>query len=59
MTCRYQRALTESRDPVLIPQQAKELVVQRGLEDLYFKRVILIGMHAEIFNLVKRNGLVF
>ena len=51
-THRNKGTLTERIDPILVPQQAKQLVIQRRLEDLYVQRVVLVRMDTEILNLV-------
>ena len=58
-THRYKGTLTERIDPILVPQQAKQLVIQRRLEDLYVQRVVLVRMDTEILDLVQWDRLVF
>lgn len=56
---RDQRALAKGVDPILVPQQTKELRVQARLEYLHVQRVILICVNAKIFNFVEWDALIF
>ena len=58
-THRNKGTLTERIDPILVPQQAKQLVIQRRLEDLYVQRIVLVRMDTEILDLVQWDRLVF
>jgi hypothetical protein len=57
-THRDERTLGERVDPVLVPEQAEELRVERAREHLHVERVVLVRVHAEVLNLRERDGLV-
>ena len=51
-------ALTQSVDPILVPQQIQQLGVQARFEDGHLELIVRVGVDAEIFDLVERDGLV-
>lgn len=57
-THRDERALAEGHDPVLVPQEVEELGVVRALEVRHLERVVGVGVHAKVFDLVDRDRLV-
>lgn len=56
---RDQGALAERVDPVLVPEESEQLVVQRRLEDLDVDLVVLVRVYTEVLDLAQRDGLVF
>jgi hypothetical protein len=57
-THREDKAVAQGRDPVFVPQEVQQLLIEPSLVDLDLERVVGIGVNAEILNLVHRNGLV-
>jgi hypothetical protein len=52
------QTLTQSRNPVFIPQKIQKLFVQVCLVDFDFKGVVRAGMYTKIFDLVHRDRLI-
>lgn len=55
---RNERTLTESHDPVLVPQQVEQLGVVRTLEVRDLERVVGVRVDTKVFDLVDRDRLV-
>lgn len=56
---RDQWTLTQSVNPVLVPQQCQQLVVQRRFKDLNVDLIVLVRVDTEIFDLAERDRLIF
>jgi hypothetical protein len=57
-THRDQRTLTQRVDPVLVPQRLEQLGIETTLEHGDLERVVGVGVHTKVLDLVQRNGLV-
>jgi len=57
-TYRNDQALAECGNPIFVPQQLEELLIQLGLVDFHFQRVVGVGVDAKVLDLVHRYGLV-
>mmetsp|Transcript_10120 Transcript_10120/g.25775 ORF Transcript_10120/g.25775 Transcript_10120/m.25775 type:complete len:207 (-) Transcript_10120:122-742(-) len=53
-----ERRGAERVDPVLVPQEVQHVRVQGGLEVADVQRVVALGVHAKVLDLVERDGLV-
>jgi hypothetical protein len=50
--------LTEGVDPIFVPEQMQEMVIEIALENLDFERVIRVSMYTKVFNFRQRNRLI-
>ena len=53
-----ERTAGQCVDPVVVPEAVQQALVHRGLEVGHVQSVVLLAVDAEVFNLVKRNGLI-
>ena len=55
---RNQWCLTERIDPIFIPEESQQLIIEFGFENGNFNRIVSVGVYTKIFNLLQWDRLV-